>query len=360
MRRALIVALACLAAACHSASESPPEPPRAVVRCAPVEARAWIEQRALRGTVSTRPDRDALLSAQVPGRLLRVDVREGDAVEAGQVVAEVESGPLRDGVRQAQALLGAAEAQRAAATAEVAREQHLFERGISARQTLEAAQATLGQAEGSAALAVAQLDLARQSLARARIHAPIRGVVVRLFRREGEVVDGTPATPILEVADPSALELTASVPARDLLVIAPGQRAQVTLEPLPERPLSASVAAISPAVDATSGVGTVRLALEASGLRIPIGVVGVASVQVSGEETADVVPLEAIRNAGGTNTEIVLCERGHARPIPVVVGERRATLARITSGLEGISRPARVVVAGLVGLEDGTAIEEAR
>lgn len=361
MKRFVVATAAVImAAGCHGNTESAPAVARAVVHCAPIESRPWVEQRVLRGTVSPRPDRDALLSAQVPGRLLRVLAREGDRVEAGAVVAEVESRPLRDGLRQAEAILGQARAQRIAASAAVVREQHLFERGISARQTFEAAQAAVGQADGAVALASAQVDIARQSVERATVRTPIAGVVVRLLRREGEVVDGTPATAIMQVADPSSLELSASVRASDLVMIAPGQTAEVSLEPLPGRRFVASVRSVSPAVDLTTGVGTVRLSLETAGANVPIGILGTAAVHVGSERTTDVVPASAIRSAGGTRTEIVLCIDGHARPLPVVVGDRREQVVQIVSGLESVARPARVATDGLTGLADGTALEEAR
>lgn len=360
MKRFVVAAAAVMMAACRGNPESAPAVARAVVHCAPVESRPWGEQRVLRGTVSPRPDRDALLSAQVPGRLMRVRAREGDRVEAGAVVAEVESRPLRDGLRQAEAILGQARAQRTAASASVLREQHLFERGISARQTFEAAQAALGQADGAVALAGAQVDIARQNVERATVRTPIAGVVVRLLRREGEVVDGTPSTAIMQVADPSSLELSASVRASDLVMLALGQTAEVSLEPLPGRRFEATVRAVSPAVDPATGVGTVRLSLQTTGANVPIGVLGTAAVHVGSEVTTDVVPASAIRSAGGTRTELVLCVDGHARPLSVVVGDRREQVVQIVSGLESVARPARVAIDGLTGLADGTAIEEAR
>lgn len=360
MKRFVVAGVAMMVAACRGNTESGTEVARAVVHCVPIASRPWVEQRVIRGTVSPRPDRDALLSAQVPGRLLRVLAREGDHVEAGAIVAEVESRPLRDSLRQAEAVLGQARAQRTAASASVLREQHLYERGISARQTLEAAQAALGQAEGAVALASAQVDVARQSLERAAVRTPIAGFVVRLLRREGEVVDGTPTTAIMQVADPSELELSASVRASDLVMLATGQTAEVTLEPLPGRRFEATVRTVSPAVDLATGVGTVRLSLQTTGANVPLGILGTAAVHVGHAITADVVPSSAIRSAGGTRTEVVLCINGHARPLPVVVGDRRDGVAQIVSGLESVARPALVALDGLTGLVDGTAIEEAR
>src|SRR5439155_1365525 len=83
------------------------------------------DARALRGTVVAAPDHDAVVAPQVPGRLLRVVVREGDAVASGAVVAEVESQLARDALVQAQAQLAQAEAQARNAGLILARAEHL-------------------------------------------------------------------------------------------------------------------------------------------------------------------------------------------------------------------------------------------
>lgn len=343
---------------CRGRSEEAPATPLAQVRCVPIESRHWSETRSLRGTVAPLPDRDAIVSAQVPGRLLQVLVREGDMVKRGAVLAEVESRPSRDVLRQAQAILTQARAQHEAAASAATREAHLFERGISARQSLEAAEAAEGQADGAIASAAAQVDAARQNIERATVRAPIAGVVVKLWRRVGEVVDGTPATPIMEIADPSSLELAASVSARDLVTLSAGQPATVSFDALPGRTFSASVRTVSPAVDPLTGVGSARLSLETEDVRIPIGILGTAEIRVGAARTVQVVPASAVRSAGGSNTELVVCDGGRAHPRPVVVGERRDAFVQIVSGLDSLTPPIRIATDGLTGLEEGTAIEE--
>ncbi|MGB5698012.1 MAG: efflux RND transporter periplasmic adaptor subunit [Polyangiales bacterium] len=344
--------------ACRGHSAEPPPAPVVRVHCVSVERRPWKEIRSLRGTVVPQPDRDAIVSPQVAGLLLRVLVREGDMVKEGAVIAEVESRPFQDALHQAEALLTQARAQHEAAALATSREEHLFERGISARQALEAAQAAEGQADGAIASAKAQIDLARQNVERATVRAPIKGVVVKLFRRVGEVVDGTSATPIMEIADPTSLELAGSVGATDLVSLSAGQLATVSFEALPGRTFSASVRAVSPSIDPMTGVGSVRLTLLSDGVRLPIGMLGTAEVQVAVPRSVDVVPASAIRSAGGSSTEVVLCEEGKAHPQAVVVGERSEGLVEIVSGLESLTGTVRVATDGLTGLEEGTALEE--
>ena len=66
--------------------------------------------------------------------------------------------------------------------------------------------------------------MARRQLERTTVRSPLSGVVLHVFRKSGELVDGTPATPILEVGDPSALELvgTAVIFGHDVIDIRKG------------------------------------------------------------------------------------------------------------------------------------------
>ena len=81
-------------------------------------------------------------------------------------------------------------------------------------------------------------------------------------------------------------------------------------------------------------------------------------MQVGAPQAVDVVPASAVRNAGGSSTEVVICEGGKAHPQAVVVGERRDGLIEIVSGLESYDGTVRVATDGLTGLEEGTALEE--
>src|SRR6185369_15246546 len=100
---------------------------------------------------------------------------------------------------------------------------------------------------------------AHRGVSRTRVTSPLAGTVLRLLRRPGETVDGTPATPIVEVADVTSLEMVASAAARDLLAIERDQAAHVTIDGLPA-PVDARVRSVSPVLDPATGTGTVRIA----------------------------------------------------------------------------------------------------
>src|SRR5204863_4763776 len=129
-----------------------------------------------------------------------------------------------------------------------------------------------------------------------------------LMRRPGELVDGTPATPVLEVADPSRLELVSDATASDLVRVAKGARADVNVAALPDLRWTGAVAAVSPAVDRTTGLGTVRIALDlTTGTRPPIGTLGTARIVIGTSRIAPVVRKAALRAGVGADADVVVC-----------------------------------------------------
>jgi len=354
MRAAFVLAWLCIG--CRTPADAVPALVAVRVHCAPVETRSWADVDAIRGTVAVPPEREAMVSAQVPGRLLRVAVREGDRVAAGDVIAEVEPRQAGNAVRQAEARLAEAQARRNVTREALERETRLFEQGIHARQSAEQAKAQSLEAAAAVASCTADLDMARQQVDRTLVRAPASGVVVRVLRHGGEVVDGTPAMPIVDIADPTVLEIAAGVPAALLVRMQPEQTADVTFSALPGRHFPGRVRTVSPGVDPMTGMGSVRLALETTATHPPLGLLGEVDVTTGQSRGVTVVPAAAVRNAGGTRSEIVVCNGNRAEVVQVVTGYRRDGLVAVQGALHAGQR---VAIDELLGLAQGTPIEAA-
>lgn len=351
-RPSLTLSALLLAVACGSAApEGETETERAPLPTCGVERVQIDDQRTLRGVVDTPPDRRASVAAEVPGRIERVLVREGDVVAAGALLAEIEAGPTSDAQAQARAHL--AEAEALVHTQQDARDHlaHLVERGIAPRAQLEEADGHLAALREAATAARALASEARRGVSRTRVTSPLAGTVLRLVRHPGETVDGTPATPIVEVADMSTLEIVASAAPRDLLSLARDQTAHVTIDGLPA-PIEARVRSVSPMLDPATGTGTVRLALTGLDCVLPLGLAAEAVVDAGAHE-ASVVPAEAVRSGAEGTTEVLVCEDGAAHPLAVTIGARLGGRAEITSELD----PAARLVARAIGIEDDAPCE---
>jgi RND family efflux transporter MFP subunit len=350
---ALALALACgLAAGCHRTEEQAPDQRRRV-RCAPVTPMTVSDTIEVRGTIAPPPDRDALVSAQVAGRVLAVPVREGDAVQAGQVLARLDDGPARDELHGAEAMLAKARAEVANADATANRARRVFEHGIAARQEVDDAVTRARAARAAESEAEATARRARRQVDRAVVRSPLSGVVVRLLRRPGELVDGTPATPILEVADPARLELLADATAADLVQARKGQAAEIAVTALPRDRWAGHVVAVSPAVDRATGLGSIRVALEGAP-RPPIGVLGTARIVVGAARASVGVPSAALRTGAGGELEVALCGPDGLAHLQRVA---RGPSAGGRTETPGLRAGQAVVVDPVVGIADGEPID---
>jgi RND family efflux transporter MFP subunit len=179
--------------------------------------------------------READVASKLPGRVLRFAYEEGDTIEAGATVVQLEDRDLRTRVRAAE--VRAREAKR-----ELVRLRALRERGV-------AAQAELDRAESDSLARVAELDEARVLLDYASIEAPFRGVLVRRFKEIGESVSTTNGPdPLFRIADLSRLKVTAEVPENDIASIGVGQRARITTPAYPGASFAARVHRVGLAV----------------------------------------------------------------------------------------------------------------
>lgn len=351
----MIVAL--LLAGCHRGeaaeeAEAPSGP--AHVRCVPVTAGAFRETRVLRGSVQLPPERLARVAAQVPGRVLRLMVREGDTVAAGAVLAEIEASPFVDESTVARGELSTARLEATTADGTVARLTGLVARGVAAQQELDDARVRAAQAHANLATRTGTAAQVRRSLARTRLVAPLAGVVMRVLRGAGELVDGTPNTPVVEVGDPAAVAFAANGVADDLVLVQHGQSASLTLATSDAPAWEAHVDRVSFAVDPLTGIGTVWVRPDAP-RAMPVGLTGVARVAVAERSDVITVPESALRERDGDHAEVVLCEEHKAKAHEVTLGAASDGRVEVR---EGLSAGQRIVADHAAGLEDDAALQE--
>lgn len=355
------VAAAAAAGACRqSADAQSTEASQAVlVVCDTAHAGAVENRVALQGVVGVPPDRDAVVAPRVAGRISAMRVHEGDAVKKGDLLATVEDPSLATDIAQADAAMKTAQATEANATQALARAKRLFGEGIAAKREVENAQAREATTDAALSAARSQQKLAHAREAHARVRAPISGLVVHVLRRRGELVDGTPQTPIVDIADPSVLEMHADVPAPVLVHLAVGMPVTVELDALPGVNIHGKIVALSPAVDPKTSLGEVRAALTPppkSVGTLRIGLSGKLKIKLHGGGRTPVVPLAALRRSADGHDQVVVCAPGPkggrvAKVRAVTTGARADGKVAITSGLKAGEQ---VVTSHVLGLEDGT------
>ena len=185
----------------------------------------------------------AIVKARVAGELQELSVREGDRVQAGQVIARIDPSEYQARVRQAQQQADAAKAQVDIAQRQFDNNQALVNQGFISQTALLTSQANLNGAKATHAAALAALDLANKSLADATLRSPLSGVVAQRLAQPGERV--AIEARLIEVINLSQLELEAALTSADASRVRVGMTAQLKVEGLAE-PVPAKVLRINP------------------------------------------------------------------------------------------------------------------
>jgi HlyD family secretion protein len=330
------------------------------------------------------------LRAEVPGRILRLLVDEGDRVAQGQIVAELDPQEVDAQLALARAELATARARlqeeqagvvmlqerirtrieethatRERASRDLDRLRGLHAEGAISRQQLDQIQAEfeVAVAAHEAALAdrdqvavkehqvaaaraavgqrEAQVRLVEVQRARMSIRSPIAGLVTQRLANEGEVVGlggGSTITlggPLFTLVDVDRQYVRATIDEFDARQIRLGQETRVTLEALPGRTLRGRVYKISPAVSGErqeARTFSIRVALEEGKDFVKPGMSADVEVIVARRRDALFVPSQALLEREGKRWVYRVAD-GKARLVPVRVGESNWQSTEILDGL---------------------------
>ncbi|MCF8210222.1 MAG: efflux RND transporter periplasmic adaptor subunit, partial [Rhodoferax sp.] len=234
--------------------------------------------------------RSAFVKVRVPGELQGLQLREGDPVKAGDIVARIESTEYQARLRQAQQQAESARAQVDIAKRNFANNRSLVEQGFISKTALDASLATLNAAEANFQAAQAGVDLTTKSLEDTVLRAPLSGHIAQRLAQPGERVSVD--TRVLEIVDLSQLELEASLSAADSVRVRVGQSAELSIEGASQS-IAAKVVRVSPSAVAGSRAVLAYLALAGqAGLRQGLFAQGGLS---TGTVRAIAVPLSSVR-----------------------------------------------------------------
>ncbi|BDT67891.1 multidrug resistance protein MdtA [Comamonadaceae bacterium OS-1] len=294
----------------------------------------------------------AVVKARVAGELQGLTVREGDSVQAGQVLARIAPTEVQARLQQAVEQAAAAQAQIDIAQRQFANNQALVDQGFISKTALDASQATLNAAQSTHRAALAAAAVARQTVADAVLRAPISGVVSQRLAQPGERV--ALDTRVLEIVDIRRMELEASVSAADAVALRVGQTAQLHIEgSASDAQIAATVARINPSTQAGSRSVLVYLAVApAPGLRQGLfaeGTLGTAQVATLA------VPVSALRTDKPL-PYVQVVANGKVLHQTVVPGLRGQVGTEAMVAVSGLAEGAQVIQGSLGALAEGTPV----
>jgi HlyD family secretion protein len=283
-----------------------------------------VEERELRAVVTAsgkiRAKTTVDISASTTGKVVKLAVDEGDRVERGQFLMQIDPTPAETSVRQIEAGLGSARAnldlQRAnlqQVQQEYDRQRALSEKNLTSQELLQRAKTALDVQKMQVAAAEqeitryqAMLKSAQHELSKVNMHADIPGVIVKRNIEEGENVFvgafNNPATVLITIADLSVIEALVEVDETDIVDVRVDQEAAVKLDAYPDSSFKGKVTKVgsSPILGATGGAQQQATSFEvivqliSEIPRVRPGLTCKADITTGYREKAIAVPIQAL------------------------------------------------------------------
>lgn len=351
---------------------------RVTVYTRPLEKKTIVQAVSASGKI--QPVVQVQISAYVSAEITKLPVQEGQRVEKGDLLVELDSmryRATRDGyaaaVTAARSGLELAKVNLEQAKRDHERIQNLFQQGLvskaeveTAKTQMQAQHARVQSARDEVSRASAQLRLAGDDVDKTVLTAPIDGVIIALEKEAGEMVVGSGFTRdvIMTLADLSAMEVQVEVDENDVPDVKLGQTAKVLVDAFPKKEFegkvtaianSATVSAIGTQEETTTFDVTIRLTSKLEGVRP--GMSATAEIITATREDVLAVPIQCLTmrdpkadpktpvgmmRADQLEEVLFYVEGGRAQFMPVKTGISSDFDMQIEAALE----PGREVVCG--------------
>jgi RND family efflux transporter MFP subunit len=307
------------------------------------------------------------LGVRVPSRIERYLVEEGQEVDAGQALVQLDDRQYQAALDQARANLVRARANVELERKELARARRLFERGVLARADLDVREnrqrvAVAEVAQLEAAVARAEVDLEDTV-----IRAPTSGVILEKFKEVGEIaVPGgfEGSGELIRMANLADLRAELDVNEADLARVRMGQPAEVKPDAYPDKTYAARVVKLYPQINRQKGTLKVEVGITnpdawlRPDMSVRITFLAEAAAATAEGEAPPLVlaPRAAIRSdAGGSFAWVVT--GGALRRQPVETAGERGDEVVVAKGLAG--GEALVVESDVEELREGQSVDVA-
>lgn len=292
---------------------------------------AQAKHENLRSTVSASGiltgKNTATLTFQSGGQLAYINVKKGDTVKSGQVLAGLDATQLAIDLRQAENTLRSAQAT----VDKTLDDTHLFQYGAGGT-TGETQTQIMNRTTAQVARdnAFDSVKAAREALYDTTLISPIAGTVTQAPLLAGQTVSG--GATVVQIVDWTGVYFDTDIDEADISKISVGQQAEVTLNAYPDQTFSGSVAEILPSTKTTTSgatVVTVRIALDNPGIKLIANLNGDASIILDQAPNALAIPQEAVTE----DNKVVVQTANGLETRQVTTGLRSDTDVEILSGL---------------------------
>jgi RND family efflux transporter MFP subunit len=291
-----------------------------------VESAAVADPREFVGTI--RPRSVAQVSAKLLARVLEVNVRMGESVEAGFVLARLDDRDVKARVEQAKLGLAAAEASLIQAESELRRYEQLAEKKATTLSELEAATARAHALRADVARLKEAQHEAEVFLGETTVRAPVKGRVLERHVEPGDMA--APGAPLFAIEASSGLRIEAWVPEACACTVQVGDKVHARIDAT-GRDLEVVLDEIAPSSEPGSHSFLVKAALPGDVQARPGEFARL--IRPCHERSAFVIPARAVRALGQLELVTVVAD-GRAHPRHIRTGKRFGDKIEVLAGLE--------------------------
>ncbi|MCB0631416.1 MAG: efflux RND transporter periplasmic adaptor subunit [Saprospiraceae bacterium] len=283
------------------------------------------------------PSQELNFSSEKSGRVVKVMVKEGDAVRAGQVLATIRVDQLNVDLQNAQAIYQNAQKD--------------LERYESAYTTGGITEQQLAQARLAVENAKSRIDQININIGDATIRSSISGIIADRKVEPGSVL--SPGTTMFEIVNVAQLKLKVAVSEAQVIQLKTGDQVKVTASVFPDKEFSGRVSFISPKADQSLNFPVEIEVSNNAAKDLKAGMYGTASFENEETQMAILVPRTAF--VGGVS----------ANQVFMMSADSTASIHKVTSGriiedqvevLAGLQEGDILITSGQVNLSDGTKV----
>ena len=297
--------------------------------------------------------------SRVDGQIIRINFTEGQFVQEGASLVEIDPRPFQVQLEQAEGQLAKDQAQRKDAEANLQRFELLFKEGVIPKAQLDTQAAQVGQFDGAIRTDQGQIDNAKLQLAYCHITAPISGRVGLRLVDMGNIVHANDPSGLLVITQLQPIAVIFALPQDQLPQVAAKLRAgaQLSVDAFDrddtDKIESGKLLTIDNQIDTTTGTYKLKAVFDNSrNLLFPNQFVNV-HLLVDVRKGLVVVPAAAIQR-GPQGTYVYAVENGNTAKIrPVTIVQTTGNSVGLSSGLSGGET---VVVDGQDKLQDGSKV----
>ncbi len=342
----LTAACSLILAACGRESATETVPPPRPVRTATIEKREASNPLTFTGHVEAEDE--VSISFRISGRVLENDTKIGDRVEAGQLLARLESQNEMNALRQAQANLAAAQGQLTQARSHYERQETLLGQGWTTRANFEAATQAQQTAQAQVEAAEAQLATAHDLVSFTELRADAPGKITATGPSAGEVVQA--GQMIVRIARQDGRDAVFDVPAQLVRSASIGRQVEVSLADDPKVTAQGRIRQIAAQADPVRRTFEVKVGLTSPPAAMQLGATVNGRVETSSGPVID-IPATALTRMNGQPAVWIVDPSTHAVSVRNVDVMRFDQAQVIVS--QGLDAGEIVVTAGVQALHPG-------